>query len=252
MVDKLEAFSYFDKCWKHLHFRKWSNSVYLRNPLTISHKVQSYLTKQTTLFLSFFLSQKSYAALSLTARLCGNRNASQVYMNQARTLSGQIYDNPEADSGISSASSLTRFFSPYFFYFVVRGLLLMSFSCNLAYDFTRAQYYASVSNTLAGLVMFFYFPYYFFFLLLLTLYSPQPRYQRTGLGTNCLYVVKWCLLRLILFPPLSKNVRYAIKRKHSKGKEKEKKNMELCLFWSFAEFWSNNKICTRGTNYRKR
>ncbi len=45
MSEKAEAFTYFDACWKHVHrVHALSSKEKIRNPTTIAHKVQSYLS----------------------------------------------------------------------------------------------------------------------------------------------------------------------------------------------------------------
>ena len=70
-------------------------------PSTTAQKIQSYLDLvMIFIFVLFFLSIRTYITLAYIARIGGIIPLARKYISQARMLSGEIYDQPDAESGM--------------------------------------------------------------------------------------------------------------------------------------------------------
>lgn len=115
LFDKAEAYKYFDVCWKFVHrIHPLSTKSKIRTPAGTAQKVQAY------------------AALAYTSRLCGDKAKSTVYLNQARMLSGFIYDSPDPDS--------------------VSAMLMLGYHSLLTLDIPKSTYYSNLALQLSKMI----------------------------------------------------------------------------------------------------
>jgi hypothetical protein len=95
-----EVFTYLDACGKHVYrINSFSTMEKIRNPISIAQKVQAYLLGRESVEERGVFWPFRYSSFALTARICGNKGKSLVYMDQARMFARQIFDNADPDTG---------------------------------------------------------------------------------------------------------------------------------------------------------